>query len=532
VTIGPARIAALTVFATLGAAAPAAAITRAQANRAALSALAPQKQAGEVVVFGMSRPLKASDGLSQPSPPRASAHGIAKPARGKKVGRRGWLYWMDLHYRSGFAHPSVMLVVDDRSGRVALRRKLRYWPRINGRDAPFHRGKAYARLQGAVYRRLEPAEAFRPVAASAQAAQNAGIFEDDCIYTVGGASAPRSILNITGYLGTLGIESASPSPGDGRKYIHEGAIEHGLDALTKTCKDVILYLEGHGDGGSVLVDAAGSNGRPDDLWLNAGLVATMITSHPGTTFKLIVDSCASGVYVTEVRRLVDKAGTGNLLIELSSVTGDQASFAYVGTDGELKQAFTEGLIDGMKEVDRSVLERDGSGAPAGARLLEAAFGNRSRGTAENVFGRVPTMNSKLPAYVAGPPKGTGPPPVGSGRIERDCEAGYPTCGHLKGFVTFDRDFDDFYIILPSGWQGAGSEPRADGKGIGQCFWGTTNTYADTISCSISPQKAGTEVTFVWDGIYGSEGYKEYPSGMGADLYHTSPAAGPFRMSGP
>ena len=526
---GPARIAALVVLALLAlAAAPgsASAISKKRADRLALQILQPKRQPGAVVVFGHSRRLPASARLSEPVPPGARS---ALPRR--RIGRAAWLYWMDLHYRDGFKHPSRLLLLDARSGKRLMLKRLSFWPRIDGRDAAFVRERAYVTRRGAIFQRLTPAAAFRPRPDAFATAAQAGGLEEDCVVAIGGASAPRTVLNFAKYWKSLGVETYYPRP-SARPYTTEADVERAGHEAAQRCKDVILYIEGHGDGGSVLVANAGQAGRPDDLWINAGLIAAIINGSPNTSFKVIVDSCASGIYGNEVRRL---ATAGNLLITLTSVTGDQSSFAYIGTDLEMKQAFTESLIAGMSGQGEEMLRLDESSAPRGARLIELGFNFRDIGVAEAALGRTPTMNSNLPPmFGSGTPPppggggGPGPAPAGSGRIERICQG----CNGLNGYVTFDQPFTSFKVVLPAGWEGAGSEARTAEKGVGQCQVATTNTNRDSIICTITePQPAGTEVTFGFAGIHNGQ-FDDYPSGAGADLYHLDPATGPFRMTGP
>jgi hypothetical protein len=518
---------------------PAAAISRSSADRAALRALAPAKKQGAVVVFALGRKLRASDVLSEPSP---------KPARGRALGHGGWLYWMDLEYRSDFAHPSVVVLIDDRNGRPVLRRKLRFWPRINGRDLPFSKGRAYGRRTGAIFQRLVPKKAFslKSFTQKAKAAQDApkGLFEGDCFYGLGGASSssPRSLLNIAAYWRSLGVETNfAPLPNEpGRKHYDLVDVERGLIELTTRCKDIIWYIAGHGNSSDVLLADKGDNGRAEDLWISPDFVANMIVGHASTEFKLIVDACASGDYVKEVRRLVELRGGTNLLIEVSGGTGSQATFDYYDRGGDQRKVLTEGLIAGMQKAEAEVFE-DGSGVPAAARLIQLGLRHRTLSFIEAGLNIHPTVHHNLkPWFKRGPeqaPGETQPPapgtatPQGSGRIVRDCQPDYDGCTALRGFITFNQPFGNFRVLMPENWQGAGSEARVGDKPVGTCHFATTRTYSDTIECVISQQPAGAEVQFQWQGIHNGL-YERWPDGQTADLYHLNPASGPFAISGP
>src|SRR5215208_4647350 len=116
----------LTAFA--GVAEQAHAISRAQANRVALKVLAPKKaKSDSVVVFGLPRALGPKTTVVE------AVGNSSRPTtvvRNGRIGRRAWLFWEDLAYGAKFAHPSRLVLVDARSGKVIRNRKLRWWPLI------------------------------------------------------------------------------------------------------------------------------------------------------------------------------------------------------------------------------------------------------------------------------------------------------------------------------------------------------------------------------------------------------------------
>jgi hypothetical protein len=72
------------------------------------------------------------------------------------------------------------------------------------------------------------------------------------------------------------------------------------------------------------------------------------------------------------------------------------------------------MIDGMRASEAAVAD-DCSGAPAGARLIELGFGNRTRGIVERVLQRTPTIHSNLPPVKPKPcPEPTGTTGGGGG----------------------------------------------------------------------------------------------------------------------
>src|SRR2546429_7882869 len=104
---------------------PAAAISRKQATRVALRALQPERERGLVVVFALRTRLAAGALVAEAGArPRGSER---TPVAGKT-----WLFWEDRAYQALFEHPSRLLLVDSRGGRVIRRRDEHFFPLING----------------------------------------------------------------------------------------------------------------------------------------------------------------------------------------------------------------------------------------------------------------------------------------------------------------------------------------------------------------------------------------------------------------
>jgi hypothetical protein len=395
------------------AAAPASAMSAKKANKAALAILKPKKTKGPVVVFALSKPLKKGDVVTEVSA-KTDKNGLAKPAKGTKLKKRGRLFWMDLEYGFMFGHKSVLLVLDDKTGRPLIKKSLRFWPRVNGRNVPFAWGKGHASTKAMIFKRLEPKQAFdpagparvgafRPLADAADTPAPNPRYANDCLYAIGGQSVPKSFENMIEYWNKLGVKRYGPSkPKPPKEHIDDAEIVGGINDLPDYCKDVIIYVSGHGAGDSILIEEKGTNGRPDELWMNLTDVVAIISSHRSLTFKLIVDACASGTYVDEVRRLLQREGATNLLIDVSATTGGQSALAYFGADGSWHQPLTETLIQGM-DASEDPVDKDQSGVPAAARLIELGMANRPKSRAETWFGKTPQTHSNLAPYSVTPP---------------------------------------------------------------------------------------------------------------------------------
>lgn len=146
----------------IGAAPAAQALTKAQADRIALATLKPQlSTTPDPVVFGLPAPLSATDNVVEAGitlrgapPTHRGKHArsqdfqqLFKPV--KPLGRRTWLFWFDMAYPAKFQHPSKLLLIDDKTGKVRLLRAEQWWPLIDGHDPPFiaHRGAGDARYR-------------------------------------------------------------------------------------------------------------------------------------------------------------------------------------------------------------------------------------------------------------------------------------------------------------------------------------------------------------------------------------------------
>ena len=130
------------------AAPPATLIGRDAADRIALAALAPQNSKSRVAVFGLDGALRRGTRLGQDGPSTQAEARIVKNKAGESTVRKmrpvilksdSWIVWMDLAPGAYFEHPSVLLAVDARTGRIASRLALWWGPEINLRPVTFSR---------------------------------------------------------------------------------------------------------------------------------------------------------------------------------------------------------------------------------------------------------------------------------------------------------------------------------------------------------------------------------------------------------
>jgi hypothetical protein len=376
-----------TAVATCLLAAPAQALTRAQANAAALQALKPQNVAGPVIVFGLPKPVKAGQVVSE----------LATPGLLKRPGRKAWLFWEDLGPGQMYEHESIALLVDDRTGRVTLRRSLAFYPLVDGKAPAFLRTEAaFYGSKYHVFSSLPPIAAARSVDARPQprlrpAGFPPGIFDGDCLLMVvltpqneveertgngalAGWSALAASLGIPAYVAT----AAGPLNTAGLGQLHaptfEGQVGNGALAANiatlveqEGCKDIMVYVLAHGAPAPDLPHATtgvepltaeelkqGKKPKVKLITPDAVEAITVIHSQKAS-FKFVIETCYAERFAAPL------IGQPNVAIAVASSKADEGSFFNVskspifeGIDPAKpnpdRPEFSHGLIEGMREV--------------------------------------------------------------------------------------------------------------------------------------------------------------------------------------
>jgi hypothetical protein len=149
---------ALTLSAALilAAASPASAVTRKQASKKALAALGSKKGSKPVIVFGLTKPVRAGARVTQ----------SGKSGTVGKAGSGGaFLFYEDSGPYQPYKHPGRVALVGAKSGKVTLSRTIMGAPRVNSELLPFlTTPKRYASSKYRVFHR---------------AASSATLFEND-----------------------------------------------------------------------------------------------------------------------------------------------------------------------------------------------------------------------------------------------------------------------------------------------------------------------------------------------------------------
>jgi hypothetical protein len=299
-------------------AAPASAITRQQANQAALAALRPASVAGDVILFGLPGPVKAGAVVTE----------LTQGKLLKKPGKAAWLFWEDLDPGAMFEHASVLLLVDDATGKVTLRRTLSFYPLVDGRAPAFLASSAaYWRSSNHVFSKfadVTPVELRLP-AGRAPAGVPAGALKDDCLLMVvltpqnggereNGTAAIAAWNGLATRLGMNGYVATSAGPLDVPEQTEvPSPFEDQVDILSllanveslvrRGCKDIAIYILGHGNGAPLppritlgvepLGKKKASKGKkPETKSLTPEMLADLARGFRGeATFKFVIESC-------------------------------------------------------------------------------------------------------------------------------------------------------------------------------------------------------------------------------------------------
>jgi hypothetical protein len=388
-------------------------LSRKQADAIAMRVLRPQADTGEVIVFGLPRPLPRGAVVAPADPARRSL-GKRVRSRIEPLGAPAWLYWLDRVPDARFSHASEYVLIEDRTGRVVRRAKLGWYPTVNGKPPAFLASDvAYESAAFRVWARLDRPTTRRVAAAAAEplSVVPKAAFKNDCILMFGDYHSPgfaQDFTAVEAFGSWAGIRSfyttrdgpKRSAPGKGDPAVTGSDLRSSVDTLVERqeCTDVLLYLDGHGekaDYGAPTVFSSTNveievDGQVEKLSIGvtADDVASIIGRHPAVGFKLKIDSCYSGRFLDELAP-GGKPKLKNLLIGEASSRANEVSFhgrdTYDETGKKLKKRadnpkdlgeFTNHNLTGLYAWASSQTEVAASVAAGGSLLangLERAF---------------------------------------------------------------------------------------------------------------------------------------------------------------
>ncbi len=322
----------------------------------------------------------------------------------RAAGRAVWVYWLDLAYGARFEHPGRILLVDDKSGAASRSRATLWYPLVDGRRPAYLRTpRAYAQKQWHVWSNVGGA---RRVASAVPRAAHVpsvrlneipeGSLSSDCLLMYGAYNDPffsDDFVGMEQFADSVGLRSyyatttrAAPlADVPGRRDVPTGeSLTRNVDYLAKLggCKDILLYLDGHGSRAGPVSVAAG-----DSAWVFVETLQIILRAHPEITFKVKIDSCFAARFLESgVLRSMP-----NLLVLEASSSAAEPSYSTLGAES-LRKAdgtpvtravanpnrgeFTHRNLVGLTSFAESKTEVQAARAAGGsllARMLARAF---------------------------------------------------------------------------------------------------------------------------------------------------------------
>ncbi len=399
------------------------AISRDRANAIALKILRPQAQKGPTILFGLPKPLAKGNVVAEAGsvPPPAKMRTRSTTLRGAT-----WLFWLDQVAYAEFTHPSRVLLVDNRTGKAVWSKALQFYPLVNGKKPSFLTSwKAYGKAATHVYSSLpKSAKALRapaaPLGRTLPAAVPAGAFKDDCLISLGLRDDPLFSGDFTGVAGwarSVGLRAFKPPNGPGGRAPGGAELAAGVTDLTdrKNCKDVMIFVSGHGYPGPRYVPAImtgeAAAGQPF-IGVTAADLTGIARAHPETTFKLKINGCYSGRFVNELK------GERNVLVLETAANASEYSWGPLPTgaiqhpDGRTidipahvnpgRSEFVNGNLAGLTAFFGSATEASTAQEQGGsllARALARAFDLGSSSDGARLAGLThPLLHTNLPGF--------------------------------------------------------------------------------------------------------------------------------------
>lgn len=408
-------------MAGLGSAGAADAITRDQAGTIALGVLAPEAETGPAVVFALPSALGA----------RAVVTELATKGQLKRPGKAVWLFWEDLEPGAFFQHASRLVLVDDRTGKVVLDRRLGYYPLVNGKAPAFLQSETgywgetyqlYSNLAPVVVPRPVPPPTPAPRPVRVPAGVPAGSLTGDCVLLVGATpnngrerselvAALKAWNHLAGSVGMPAYlatddgpvridDPATLAPPGFANQVDDRTIGRDFGRLTdrEGCTDILVYVLGHGapppgwidpkghavKGGpaTILTGAKTSGaGKPLVKTLTPKGLAEAVDAHKAkATFKFVIESCFAERFdelILEPRVKIVVGSSSPDKTSKMNLSKNPAYAHYVPTEPNPSQPeFTHGMTEGFARTILDNTEVDSlirQGDSLLARLLKASF---------------------------------------------------------------------------------------------------------------------------------------------------------------
>jgi hypothetical protein len=339
------------------------AISRGRADKIAVRVLGVAHGRGRVTVWRLSSPISARTVITEPGPGhlqaratrvvnRAQGAALVTPLNRHRVGHRAWIYWANLLPDAMFPHPSTLVLLDARSGRVLRHERMAWWPLLSG-SSPFVRS---VRVRGA-------AAVVRGYAAPAtRGVGNSRVIE------IGDFQSPDAAANFAAWsqyaIATTGQAAI-------KAYSRDGLASAITSAYQGGARDIQIYANGHQFVPNAFIDLAGqlqdwanrviagagpgpyislsSSPGLGHTWKQSVLTADEVSAVildakqrlPGLTVSVVVETCGAGNFLPSLRGVADRY--------ITSVTAGRFSMAPP-SNGSGGSPFTEAVIGAVESV--------------------------------------------------------------------------------------------------------------------------------------------------------------------------------------
>ena len=289
-------------------------LTLRQADRRALALLKPATAplSGGVEIYGLAKPLKAGSVINEDE--LGFGRALLPPL---KVKVKAWLYWEDLAPGTEFTHPSVVLLLAARGGKLLARASFITYPQVNGTVAAFitarHPHVVYLRVPAfgahplhvtaAQLRKIKTADNLVATIKKSRLAHPSDVNTSALITLV--SSVPihdsdtfaNEQAAITNVFASHGISTQNTTDVAGLSNAVDSAAAAGKTQVT-------IYLDGHGASAAswaqpaiLLGDVPQTSAEFQANSVQADQLATIVQAHPDVQFNFIIDSCYSGRFV-------------------------------------------------------------------------------------------------------------------------------------------------------------------------------------------------------------------------------------------
>lgn len=300
-----------------------------------------------VIAFRWKKPLKKGTVIAP----------FRKRGKSVRLKSKAWFFWIDDDPKAQFEHENRFVLIDSRSGKVRVINS-NWWPTVNGRNPYLSTQKYWSKGNWAYGNVTPPTAAASAGFAGASAASTTPVASarfpaiphtaastPECAVLIAGSDHAKA-----GFLDDVdGMERALTAlghtttkikpPAKNGKTEFEAAVKA---AITDGCKNVLLYLAGHGSKESVDMGAG---------QYTAADMKKLIEANPTTTFKVVIQACKSGSWVEPLK---DK-------VEIIETATDSTKKSYsANPDGpadpnpaDKGSEFTSGLVEDLELIKTS-----------------------------------------------------------------------------------------------------------------------------------------------------------------------------------